>query len=136
MNNLMLKACVKFNFDYDVWNLPTKLKKKRRVPLVAFSIQRQKNYQLWPIIGHYSVSLSVYKDQKKPIKKGVSRCKSRPKNKRRYSRCATYNDKTQFLTSVHSSRQNVALIFSKMAAARLFSLRHAFKGIEVFLDSS
>ena len=35
MNNLMLKACVKFNFDYDVWNLPTKLKKKRRVPLVA-----------------------------------------------------------------------------------------------------
>ena len=66
----MLKACVKFNFEYDVWNLPTKLKKKRRVPLVAFSIQRQKNCQLWPIIGHYSVSLSVYKDQKTPIKKG------------------------------------------------------------------
>ena len=55
---------------------------------VAFSIQRQKN----------------------PNKKGVSRCKSWPKNKSRYSRCATYNDKTQFLTSVHS-----------------FTVRHFFK---------
>ena len=64
----------------------------RALLCVAFSIQRQKN----------------------PNKKGVSRCKSWPKNKSGYSRCATYNDKTQFLTSVHSSRQNVALMLSTM----------------------